>query len=74
MCQIKSRRAAAIGLLPLGLVFVSLSMFLPHYFHPSGPSAQDWTDGVRGLIMGIGLGIELIVVIALNRQRPSSSN
>jgi len=72
MCEIKLRGSEAIRFLPLGLAFVTLSMFVPHFFHPSGQSAQNLSDGVRGLIVGIGIGIELVVVIRLKRQRRSS--
>jgi hypothetical protein len=69
MCedQVKDRRV--IGLLPLGLALIGMSILLPDLLHPAGRFSVDWLDGVRGLLAGIGIGIELMVLIRLSRQR-----
>lgn len=32
------------------------------FVHPAGQVAKDWTDGVRGLLMGLSIGMNLMVV------------
>lgn len=73
MCQNQLRKPVAMAWLPLGLMFVLASMFMPHFSHPSGRFAQDWADALRGFALGIGIGIEL-VGLRLARQCGSSGS
>lgn len=36
--------------------------------HPAGQAAKDWTDGVRGLLMGLSIGVNLMVVMKARRR------
>jgi hypothetical protein len=46
-----------------------MSLLLPMFYHPVGQLSKDWLDGMRGLLAGTGIGIELVAVIRLARQR-----
>jgi len=74
MCENRLKDPKAIKWLPLGLVLLSMSLLLPDFYHPVGQLSKDWLDGVRGLLAGIGIGIELMVVIRLARQRRLGSS
>ncbi len=69
MCEdlVKDRRVSR--LLPLGLALIGMSILLPDFLHPAGRFSVDWLDGARGLLLGIGIGIELMILIRLARQR-----
>lgn len=69
MCENQSKGRKALGFLPLGMVFLSISLLLPDFYHPVGQLAKDWLDGVRGLLAGIGIGMMAMITIKLNRQR-----
>jgi hypothetical protein len=69
MCEDQVNDRRVIRLLPLGLALIGMSMLLPDFLHPAGRFSVDWLDGVRGLLAGIGIGIELTVLIRLARQR-----
>ena len=69
MCQDQLKDPKMAGWISLALVFISMSLLLPDFFHPAGQLSKDWFDGVRGLLAGLGIGMELMVVIKLARQR-----
>ena len=62
----RSNNATLLLWLPLGLAFGICSFFVPHFFHPTGALTQ---DKLRGFLVGIGIGIELVVVFRLARRR-----
>jgi hypothetical protein len=35
---------------------------LPYAFHPVGAPGKDWMEGVRGLLMGVSIGMNLMLV------------
>jgi hypothetical protein len=77
MCgnQVKNLKVAkVVGWLPLGLASIGMSLLLPNFLHPAGRFSVDWLDGVRGLLGGIGIGIELMVVVKLALQRRHSQS
>lgn len=69
MCENQVKDRKALGWLPLGMVFLSISLLLPDFYHPISQLSKDWTDGVRGLLAGIGIGIMIMITIKLHRQR-----
>jgi hypothetical protein len=73
MCQVQLKNPKAIKWLPLGMVLIGASLILPDFLQPAGPFSKDWLDGVRGLLTGIGMGINLMVVLLVYRQRLSGS-
>lgn len=36
--------------------------------HPAGQAARNWTDGVRGLLVGLSIGMNLMVVVRARRR------
>lgn len=55
--------------LSVGVLAIAFATTPPHILHlPANPSS-DWVDGLRGFLTGIGIGIELCVVIRLVRFR-----
>jgi uncharacterized membrane protein len=74
MCQNRMEVSKAMKWLALGLILVVSSTSLPHFFHPAGRFTQDWFDGLRGLMLGIGIGIELMAVIRIGRARRGAPN
>jgi hypothetical protein len=46
-----------------------IAMNLPRFIHPSGRFTEDWLDGLRGLVAGIGFGIMIMVIVKKSRQR-----
>jgi hypothetical protein len=69
MCENRLQDRKAIKWLPLGLLLLSMSLLLPDFYQPVSQLSKDWLEGVRGLFAGIGIGIELMVVIRLARLR-----
>ncbi|HXA76368.1 MAG TPA: hypothetical protein VNV41_04490 [Candidatus Acidoferrales bacterium] len=69
MCENQLKGRKALGFLPLGMVFLSISLLLPDFYHPVSQLSKDWLDGARGLTAGIGIGIMTMLAIKLNRQR-----
>lgn len=55
--------------LPAGLLAIAFATTPPHVLHLPGNLPSDWVDGLRGFLTGIGIGIELCVVIRLVRFR-----
>ncbi|HKT46316.1 MAG TPA: hypothetical protein VJP87_02230 [Candidatus Acidoferrales bacterium] len=55
--------------LSFGLLLVALSIALPHLVHASRSFSQDSFDAVRGLLVGIGIGIEVVALFKFNRRR-----
>ena len=64
----------AIKWLPLGMALIGASLIWPDFLQPAGQFSKDWLDGVRGLLAGIGMGISLVVVFLVYRQRRVSGS
>ena len=41
--------------------------------HPAGQAAKNWTDGVQGLLMGLSIGVNLMVVMRARRGGTSEA-
>lgn len=52
-----------------GMAFLALSLNLPYFVHPSAQPGKDWLDGVRGLIMGLSIGLNILSVRLAARRR-----
>ena len=57
----KMKKRPAIALLVVGLMLATLTPLLSGKF--------GWPDGARGFVTGLGVGIELIALIALLRLK-----
>jgi hypothetical protein len=51
----RSLRAVANIALCIGLV-------LPYFIHPAGQRSADWLDGIRGLLIGMSLAMNLFII------------
>jgi uncharacterized membrane protein len=71
MCADQTKRNKVIAWLPLGIILPVIAMSLPRFIHPSASFPEDWLDGLRGLVAGIGFGIMIMVIVKLSRQRRS---
>lgn len=69
MCMEPVNKSKAAGWISLAMVFIAVSALLPDFVHPAGQLQKDWLDGVRGLLTGVGLGIEVMFIVYLARQR-----
>jgi hypothetical protein len=74
MCEVPLKTPQAIKWLPLGMVLIGTSLIWPDLFEPTGRFSKDWLDGVRGFLAGIGMGINLMVVFLVDRQRRLSGS
>ena len=52
-----------------GVLLVACSITPPHILHLPATLSPGWVDGLRGLLAGIGIGLELCFVIRLARFR-----
>jgi uncharacterized membrane protein len=68
MCQ-DQKNNKIVAWLPLGIMLPVIAMNLPRFIHPSGRFTEDWLDGLRGLVAGIGFGIMIMVIVKKSRQR-----
>lgn len=62
--------AAAIGLLPVTILFLVLALTWPRFVHLN--ISADWTDALRGFLFGIAIGLGLLLVVTLKRQNSRS--
>jgi hypothetical protein len=74
MCQDQTKNNTVVRWLPIGIMLPVIAMNLPRFIHPAGRFTEDWLDGLRGLIAGIGFGIMIMVVVKLSRQRRLRGN
>jgi hypothetical protein len=69
MCRNDMKDPKVMKWLPLGIILPVVAMNLPHFIHPAGRFSEDWLDGVRGLLAGIGFGIMIMLAVKISRQR-----
>ena len=48
------------------------SIVLPDAIHPTGNLSKDWLDALRGLLVGLWIGMNLFV-LKLDRRLPASA-
>lgn len=46
-------------LLPLANAFLILGIVWPYIYHPATQVGKDWNDPLRGLILGVAIGVNL---------------
>jgi hypothetical protein len=67
MC-IRNRTKAA-GLIPIGMMFLVVGILWPNFFRPTTQLWKNWSAGLRGLMLGVSIGVNLIAVWRAGRQR-----
>ncbi len=60
------------SLIPYGMLFLVIALIWPRYIHLSGSLSPGWTDGLRGLLFGVSIGINLMAGMLAARQRRSA--
>jgi hypothetical protein len=68
MC-VRDRLNKPAGLIPVATMCLIVGLLWPHLFHPTTNSWKQWGDGLRGLLLGVYIGINLIAVRLARRQR-----
>jgi membrane associated rhomboid family serine protease len=68
MC-IGNRMSKPASLIPLAMAFLGIGILWPNFFHPATSLGKDWSDGLRGLMFGVSLGINLSAAWLAGRQR-----
>jgi len=56
-------------ILRLGMFFLAIALAWPRFLPVAGNLGPDAIDGVRGLLMGLAIGLNLWAVILGSRQR-----
>ena len=57
------------ALLRIGFLFLGLGLAWPKFLPVTGSLGQDAIDGIRGLLLGLGIGLSLWSAILVGRQR-----
>jgi hypothetical protein len=71
MCVVESRLSRRNGMwLVVANLCLCAGIALGVVMHPAGQAAKDWMDGVRGLLVGLSIGVNLMVV--MRARRPAS--
>jgi hypothetical protein len=68
MCA-KNRTNKTAGLIPVAMMFLVFGILWPNLFHPATQSWKNWSEGLRGLMFGLSLGINLMAVMLAGRRR-----
>ena len=60
-------------MMPIGMLCLVLGIIWPIFFHPVSKMGQDWSDGLRGLLYGLSIGINIMAVIRTSTDRRCST-
>jgi hypothetical protein len=70
MCvPIDSRGSTWPVLRLLAAIALCLAVALPYLAHPSGGVEENWFDGLRGLLFGVSIGLNLFGFRFFNRRQ-----
>ncbi len=67
MC-IGNRMNKPAGLIPVASMCLVVGILWPYLFHPATHLGKDLSDGLRGLLFGASIGINLMAVRLARRQ------
>jgi hypothetical protein len=54
-------------LMPIGMLCLVIALIWPRYIPRVGH--PDWSDGIRGVLFGLSIGLNLLAVVQANRPR-----
>ena len=60
-----------VVLLRLGLIFLIAATLATRFVHPTAQFPEDFTDGLKGLLYGLAIGL-MLLSIRLRARRSSS--
>lgn len=63
--SLKNRILMAVANLAL-----SIGLVLPYFIHPAGQRGADWLHGIRGLLIGMSIGMNLSIIRSRRRCAP----
>lgn len=66
------KKIPARQLLAAGLLLVALGASWPHSIGAHGWLAPTWNDFAQGFCYGVGIGVELLALYVMRRQRRPS--
>ena len=55
--------------LPIAMSILAVAIAWPQIIHPASHTGTDWNDFVRGGVFGLAIGLLLMTVINLRRER-----
>jgi hypothetical protein len=64
--SLKDRTLMAVANLAL-----CIGLVLPYVVHPAGQRSADWLDGIRGLLIGMSIGMNLLIIRLGKRCAPT---
>jgi hypothetical protein len=67
MC-IGNRRNKSAALIPIASMCLVMGLLWPNLFHPATALGKDLSDGLRGLLFGASIGIN-VMAIGLGRRQ-----
>jgi hypothetical protein len=56
-------------LMRIGMLFLGVGLAWPKFLPVTGNLGQDAIDGIRGLLLGLGIGLSLWAAVLSGRQR-----
>jgi hypothetical protein len=72
MC-IGNRKNKSAALIPVASMCLVMGLLWPNLFHPATPLGKDLSDGLRGLMFGASIGINVMAIRLGRRQGRCSS-
>lgn len=60
------------AIMSIGMLCLILALVRPRFLHLATNLGPDWTDGLRGLLFGLSIGLNLVSVSLSARQRRSA--
>jgi hypothetical protein len=66
---LQSRTRHLKALMPIGMLCLAVAIMWPNFIHPSSQAGKNWMEGLRGMLFGISIALNLGWVWLANRQR-----
>jgi hypothetical protein len=67
MC-LGNRSKNTTALIAMGMMFLVVAFLFPMILHPATQMGKNLAEGIRGLLVGLSIGINLFSVILAKRQ------
>lgn len=73
MC-VRNQTNKPAALIPFAMACLAIGVLWPNFFHPASHFGKDLSEGMRGLLFGVSIGINLMAAWLGARQRRSGRN
>ncbi len=57
----------------IGNFALAAGLALPYVLHPASVTHKDWMDGVKGLLLGVSIGLNLMLLWSRRRCRKTEA-